>query len=44
MSDIKNIILTAFENNCPLHNFDLLACRVANSTNPNIEALKAKLM
>ena len=44
LSHIKNIILNVFENNCPLHNFILLLCRIAKIINMNIEALRAKIM
>ena len=44
MSDIKNIILTTFENNYPLHNFILLTCSITNITNPIIVILKAKII
>ena len=43
MSDTKSIILTAFKNNCPLHNFILLTCNIVNITNPIIEIIKANL-
>ena len=44
MSDMKSIILTMFENNCPLHNFILLTCNRVNITNLIIEILKAKII
>ena len=41
---MKSIILTTFENNCPLHNSILLACNIANIINPIVEILKAKII
>ena len=41
---MKSIILTTFENNCPLHNFILLTCNITNITNPVIPIPKAKII
>ena len=43
MLEVNNIILTAFENKCPLHSFSFLECRTAKNQMPELEMLNGKI-